>query len=194
MWLKNQPNLPARQQDTLAGLRRPPMQLATTQAYRWKHGFQAFYDHPAGDAERCGPGAPPNAAGWRRSKASSHWRSGTPGVFRTVFRGLRCRYCRATSTPCRTPSSQYLLWNLSGIETGASFRSRMSPAGAHFSTSLTTNSVEPSPHVAVLSLSPNERIRRASNPSSLVRHHSRQWITTTPPSCPGHTFSQRLGP
>lgn len=51
VWLKNQPNLTGRQQDTLTWLCRPSMQLATARAYRWKEDFQAFYDQDPADAE-----------------------------------------------------------------------------------------------------------------------------------------------
>src|SRR5674536_369541 len=46
IWLKNEPNLTAKQQETRAWLTRPSMRLATARALRWREDFQAFYDQP----------------------------------------------------------------------------------------------------------------------------------------------------
>src|SRR5664280_3122065 len=46
IWLKNEPNLTAKQKETRAWLTRPSMRLATARALRWREDFQAFYDQP----------------------------------------------------------------------------------------------------------------------------------------------------
>ena len=50
VWLKNRANLTVKQQDTLAWLTRPSMQLATARAHRWREDFQEFYDLDTGQA------------------------------------------------------------------------------------------------------------------------------------------------
>lgn len=45
VWLKNESNLTARQQEQLAWLTRPSMRLHTARAARWRDDFNAFYDH-----------------------------------------------------------------------------------------------------------------------------------------------------
>lgn len=45
LWLKNEANLTAKQQETLAWLPRPSMQLKTSRAARWRDDFNGFYDH-----------------------------------------------------------------------------------------------------------------------------------------------------
>jgi transposase len=44
VWLKNEPNLTARQRQTLTWLTRPSMRLASARAARWRDDFSAFYD------------------------------------------------------------------------------------------------------------------------------------------------------
>src|SRR5664280_903520 len=51
IWLKNEPNLTAKQKETRAWLTRPSMRLATARALRWREDFQAFYDQPQQAAE-----------------------------------------------------------------------------------------------------------------------------------------------
>ncbi|MGH9129279.1 MAG: ISL3 family transposase [Acidimicrobiales bacterium] len=49
VWLKNEPNLTAKQRETLLWLSRPSMKLATARAARWRDDFNGFYeqDDPA---------------------------------------------------------------------------------------------------------------------------------------------------
>ena len=51
IWLKRPENLTKRQQETLAWLNRPSLQLATVRAYRWRLDFDAFYEQPPELAE-----------------------------------------------------------------------------------------------------------------------------------------------
>jgi transposase len=45
-WLKNEPNLTAKQREQLTWLTRPSMHLQTTRAARWRDDFNGFYDQP----------------------------------------------------------------------------------------------------------------------------------------------------
>lgn len=50
LWLKNDPNLSARQREQMAWLLRPSRNLKTARAARWRDDFRAFYEH-TGDPE-----------------------------------------------------------------------------------------------------------------------------------------------